>query len=273
MMVPVFNSEPYLHEFLASVEQQDIDDFEIIIVNDGSTDGSARIIESWILHLRESKPGWNIIFRTQENLGPAMAIGNAFSYVTGEYLTWADSDDMLLPGSISVRAYYLDSHPDIGMAYVQAAFMHGADSASPSIPEGDYDILEGLFRGETTCAAGCYMVRTSMLLQAYPDRKIPDSVVGQNLQLLIPVASRTKCHVLNRLGMLYRIHPGSRSVQPKSFNTHMARINALERLLISLISHCICDGRKYEIIVQETVQKEKQRLLVQTREAIREERT
>jgi glycosyltransferase involved in cell wall biosynthesis len=272
MMVPVFNSEPYLHEFLASVEQQDIDDFEIIIVNDGSTDGSARIIESWTHCIRESKPGWNIIFRSQKNLGPAMAVGNAFSHVTGEYLMWADSDDILMPGSVSVRASYLDSHPETGMVYVQAAFMHTADKAFPGIPEGDYDILEGLFRGETTCAAGCYMVRTALLLEAYPDRKIPDSVIGQNLQLLIPAASRTQCHVLGCLGMLYRIHPGSRSVQPKSFNTHMARINALEKLLISLISHCICDGPKYEIIVRETVQKEKQRLLEQTREAIRKER-
>ena len=269
LMVPIFNGEKYLPGFLASVEEQDAEDFEIILTDDGSGDNTPEILRAWQERLSDRKRNWTVRIIRQENRGPAMAVQAAFLQVTGEYLTWADSDDLLPPGSVSRRAAFLDAHPETGMVYAPAAFLNGGEPAAPAVGRESRDIFEGLIRGKVTCAAGCYMVRTALLLDAYPDRKIPDSPVGQNLQLLLPAASRTPCACIGGTGMLYRIHPDSRSARARSYTEHVKRLQDLEALLETLIPYCRCDPAEYRRIAAETFREEKKRLLEETARAIR----
>ena len=87
VIVPVYNVEKYLSRCLASLINQTLDNIEIIIVNDGSTDKSDEIIREY------KKANNNIIYVTKENGGLSSARNFGLIYATGEYIAFLDSDD------------------------------------------------------------------------------------------------------------------------------------------------------------------------------------
>ena len=86
VIIPVYNSEKYLNKCLDSLVNQTLRDIEIIIVNDGSTDNSEKIIKSY---LNDSR----INYFAQENQGQAAARNRALKLAKGEYISFVDSDD------------------------------------------------------------------------------------------------------------------------------------------------------------------------------------
>lgn len=95
VIIPVYNAEKYLTHCLESVCKQNLDafDYEVIIINDGSTDNSKDII------LRFQKRYGNIIFIDQKNQGVSVARNAALDIAKGEYITFVDSDDEIYPNS------------------------------------------------------------------------------------------------------------------------------------------------------------------------------
>lgn len=94
IIIPVYNVEPYLSECLDSVFQQNLTDFEVICVNDGSTDNSRKILEDYKLQHCE------ITIVNQENKGLSAARNAGLNIATGKYIYCLDSDDYLLPGRL-----------------------------------------------------------------------------------------------------------------------------------------------------------------------------
>lgn len=88
IIVPVYNVERYLKDCLDSLVKQTWKDIEIIIINDGSTDGSAAICESYLSDSR-------VVYRYQENAGVSAARNLGLSLATGDYIGFVDSDDWL----------------------------------------------------------------------------------------------------------------------------------------------------------------------------------
>lgn len=98
IIIPVFNVENYVMDCLGSLYCQDLceNDFEVIIVNDGSTDGSMQLVK------RMAQNHSNIRIYNQKNLGPSAARNLAIKNSIGKYLLFIDSDDFLLPKKISL---------------------------------------------------------------------------------------------------------------------------------------------------------------------------
>lgn len=94
VIIPVYNTEPYLTECLDSVVKQSGRDIEIIIVNDGSTDGSAAIID------RYAASDDRIRTVEKQHGGVAAARNDAIRIASAEFLMFLDSDDMFAPGAI-----------------------------------------------------------------------------------------------------------------------------------------------------------------------------
>ena len=91
VIVPVYNEEKFIRNCLNSIVNQTMKDFEVIIVNDGSTDFSSNIIEEF------KKENSNFIIINQENLGVAEARNQALKYARGDDLAFVDSDDHIEP--------------------------------------------------------------------------------------------------------------------------------------------------------------------------------
>ena len=95
VVVPVYNVEQYLGQCLESLQAQDYTDFEVICVNDGSTDGSRKILTEWATH----SPQMRIIDR--ENGGLSAARNTGLKEAKGDYVVFVDSDDWVEPTMLS----------------------------------------------------------------------------------------------------------------------------------------------------------------------------
>nr|WP_218583767.1 glycosyltransferase family A protein [Pseudomonas akapageensis] len=128
-MVPCFNHELYIEECLLSILQQDYDNFELIVVNDGSSDSSAEKIEA----LRQI---YNFQFYQQENQGVSAALNNALSHASGEFVITHDSDDVMLAGRLRRQVSYMQEHPEVGLLGARVIYI---DSNGKPIKHEDPD--------------------------------------------------------------------------------------------------------------------------------------
>lgn len=89
IIIPVYNSEKYLHRIMDSITNQSYKDYEVIAINDGSTDASEEILKKY------SKEFKNIRYYNQKNSGPGIARKNGFLNAKGDLLFFIDSDDYI----------------------------------------------------------------------------------------------------------------------------------------------------------------------------------
>jgi glycosyltransferase involved in cell wall biosynthesis len=104
IIIPIFNVETYLEECLDSVFQQNLTSFEVICVNDSSTDNSRRLLGDYAAKYSELK----II--DQENGGLSHARNSGLSIANGKYIYFLDSDDFLFPGSVLTMLKTIEDH-------------------------------------------------------------------------------------------------------------------------------------------------------------------
>lgn len=107
VIVPVYNVETYLEECLDSIQNQTYTDFEVLLVNDGSTDGSQAICE------RYCKENRRFHLLNQENQGLSVARNTGVAASRGEFIVFVDSDDMILANYLETLMHYMREDVDI----------------------------------------------------------------------------------------------------------------------------------------------------------------
>lgn len=93
-IVPVYNTQQYLNRCFSSIVQQKYEDWEVIVVNDGSTDESLEILQKWALRDRRIK------VVTQKNAGLSVARNTGMKYAKSEWIGFIDSDDYIEPNTL-----------------------------------------------------------------------------------------------------------------------------------------------------------------------------
>lgn len=112
LLLPCYNCEKTLDRFMRSVISESYRPLELICIDDGSTDDTAKLLKNFETILKESGVQYTVL--TQENIGLGGAIQTGLLHAHGDFLCWADPDDFLLPGSVEKRATYLLQHPACG---------------------------------------------------------------------------------------------------------------------------------------------------------------
>ena len=107
VIVPVYNVETYLEECLDSIQNQTYTDFEVLLVNDGSTDRSKAICE------RYCKENRRFHLLNQENQGLSAARNTGVAASRGEFIVFVDSDDMILANYLETLMHYMREDVDI----------------------------------------------------------------------------------------------------------------------------------------------------------------
>lgn len=118
IIIACYNHELYIDECLQSIISEGYQNFEIVIIDDGSTDASTKKIEKWIVN----NPTVNIQFHTQENIGLTKTLNKLIKKAKGEYLCMLGSDDKLAIGGIQKRINALIENPH-KMAIIGDAFV------------------------------------------------------------------------------------------------------------------------------------------------------
>lgn len=109
IIIPVYNAQNTIIKALISVKEQSFSHYEIIIVNDGSSDSTDEQILSFI----KTNGELNITYIKQENRGVASARNVGLRRATGEYIAFLDADDFWLSEKLDIQVKLLDSHKDI----------------------------------------------------------------------------------------------------------------------------------------------------------------
>lgn len=124
IIVPVFNRPVCLRRSLASIIKQKYTDWELIIVDDGSSDD----IQSVVLEVKQ-KIGQDVIYIRQENQGPGCARGIGLLYASGKFIQYVDSDDEILPEKIEKQVQKMEENPNALMCYCPT-IQHGKNNNS-----------------------------------------------------------------------------------------------------------------------------------------------
>lgn len=101
ILSPCYNGEVHLEYFLKSLSEQTYKNVEFILIDDGSTDNSRQIYENHKQSLINK--GWTTQYIYQKNQGQAAAINNGLKLITGKYLIFPDSDDILYSNHIEEK--------------------------------------------------------------------------------------------------------------------------------------------------------------------------
>jgi len=131
-IIPVFNRPDQLPEAVSSALQQNYRPIEIIIVDDGSTDGLTSEIAQ---RLAEANPGI-IRFATQKNGGPGVAREHGRQLAKGEFVQYLDSDDILLPQKFERQVGALNESTDADVAYGKTRYRHADGRVEPDAWKG-----------------------------------------------------------------------------------------------------------------------------------------
>lgn len=162
VVIPVYNSAQYIAQALDSVQAQTFSDYEVIVVNDGSSDSEEleRVLQSHPLP---------IIYLSQENKGVSAARNAAIRIARGEFYAQLDADDQFTPDYLAVQLGILEQNPDVALVYPSATIIgdgseSGVDFMKLSPSEGEVN-FETLVRQECTVMT-CVTARMSAIRAA-----------------------------------------------------------------------------------------------------------
>lgn len=156
VLMSVYNGEAYLAEAIESILAQSFADFEFIIVNDGSTDGSGDIIRRYT--------DTRIRLLEQPNSGLIVALNRGVAEAQGKYIARMDADDIALPGRLALQYAHLEAHPEIGVLGGSISIMdaEGNRTRDSAYPQGHAEMAAFIVKG-SPLAHPAVMMRTDLV--------------------------------------------------------------------------------------------------------------
>lgn len=197
VIMPVYNSAKYLHETIDSVLTQTYSDFELIILNDKSTDNSKNIIEDYI-----KKDNRIVFVDKDENVGPAHLRNEGFERAQGEYIALMDSDDISLPTRFEKQVTLLDTKPEIGVCGTWFTFFGGKKNKTVTQPEL-HEAIKVSFLSSCSIGNPTVMLRKSVLKNF---RFNSEFVPVEDYDLWSRMITDTQFYILQESLLKYRQH-------------------------------------------------------------------
>lgn len=245
IVTPVYNGESHLPQMLDSVLGQTYPYIEMILSDDGSTDQTRLAAEDYREKFAARGYGYRIVKSSHKNA--SAAINQALPFVTGEYLIWPDSDDILEPESVEKRVEFLKRNPQYQcVRSLPYYFDHKTGETRQEEEQiGDlsreklfWDILEV----KSFVCCGCYMLRSERFFAIYPERHIPEYPVGQNFQMLLPYMFRYECPTIRERLYGVCVRAGSHSRMELTKEQEEQKFRDYEALVDDIAKICgICD--------------------------------
>ena len=236
IITPCYNVASTLEQYLKSILNQTYNNIEVIAVDDGSTDDTAKILKRYISIFAENKMTLKYIY--EDNAGLGAAINNGLKYVEGDYLCWSDPDDFYFPTSMEKRLREFHKHPECAVVSSDAYVYHSNDLKHPFKREAARFIcrqepnqFELLLKEESHFCAGCHMIRMADFEKVNPKREIYPAKRGQNWQLLLPVYYKFKRYYLDEPLYAYVIYPNSMSSGDMTEEKEMNRWGEHEEII------------------------------------------
>lgn len=198
IVLPTYNGEKYIRESIDSVINQTFTDWELIIVNDSSTDNTAIIVEEY----RKKDCRIKIINNLQNKKLPR-SLNIGFDAASGKYLTWTSDDNYYLPDAIEKMAEYLDNNQRVPMVCADMETIDEMGKITGSFIE--YSEAEMYYND---CVGACFMYRSDVVKQIGGYN--PDWFLMEDYEYWLRVLSQCgSIGHINQVLYRYRYHDSS----------------------------------------------------------------
>lgn len=230
VLVPVFNAERYLRESLDSVFSQTFQDFELVAIDDGSTDGSRDVLASY----RDPRL---VVVHNDLNLGVALTLNRGLMLARGAYVARLDADDIAMPERLARQVAFLDNHPDVALvgSFAEAIDPEGTPFRTLTVPLGFDEIIARIFSVNLFIHPSV-LFRKSVVQDLGGFRQ--GALHAEDYDLWLRIIEHHEVANIPEALVRYRIHPGQASQRKLRLQRAAA-----DRCRIEAFARCQRTGR------------------------------
>lgn len=207
VLMPVHNAEPYVAQAVESIRNQSFEDFELILLDDGSTDGSLAELH------RQARQDSRITLISRANSGIVIALNEMLAHARSPLLARMDADDIALPDRFKVQVEFMQQNPEVvclggGIELIDSRDRH---LLTPPPVRGDAQVQAEALCGRTPISHPAAMMRADAVraVGGYHE----DSYPAEDLDLFLRLGEIGKLDNVPDLVLRYRVHSGSISVR------------------------------------------------------------
>lgn len=201
VLMPVYNAEPFLEDAIQSILDQSFNDFEFIIVDDGSSDGSLSILQEF------SQKDTRIRLISRENKGISCSRNQLVKLAKGKYLAWMDSDDISLPNRLELMTSWLAANSCYNALGCKTILIdsEGCDICIWNTPmdHDGIDLWHITGKGGAIVFASSMMLRDAVMSVGGFDEKLTGA---EDLDLFLRLAEKGKIANMDIVLYKYRQH-------------------------------------------------------------------
>lgn len=194
IVMPTYNQAHYLPEALEGVFAQTYPSYELIVVDDGSTDNTSQVLDNY-------RRQYEFTIISQENQRLPRALNSGFRCAHGDYLTWTSSDNIMLPCMLEVLVQALEDKPKVGLVYADRYLMDddGNDLGRFDLPDYDSHLLL-----HTNLVHCCFLYRRECM------EKVglfdPEFIYGEDWEYWIRISEHYEMKRVSEALYRYRVH-------------------------------------------------------------------
>ncbi len=230
VVMPVYNGAEYLREALDSILAQTFENFEFIILDDGSKDSSMEIAHEY----KDAR----IRLFTQSNRGLAATLNRGIDLACGKYIARMDQDDISMPKRLEEQVSFMESHPKIGVCGTGAEIIdtHGTHLFNLSFPDSHFLILWSMCFLDPLLHPTIFMRRPLVLKADGYRNPLKRGIIGfpEDYDLWARMSRFTQFHNLNQNLLKLRRHKNNTSLNhANTLNSYSLKISKkyIENLL------------------------------------------
>jgi len=219
-IIPTYNRKAFVLEAVDSVLTQTYGDYELIVVDDGSTDGTGEALKRY---------GGRVRYAYQQNQGVSLARNRGLEIAHGEFIAFLDSDDLWLPKKLEIQVAFMDKHPEAEICYTDEVWIRRGKRVNPKKKHAKYS-------GEIYphCLPLCIISPSSALMRRGLFAQVgtfdPHLPVCEDYDLWLRMASRVPIFFIpQRLIVKRGGHPAQLSQQ--RWGNDRYRVQALIKIL------------------------------------------
>ena len=199
VLMTVYNGLPFLEKAVESILSQTLKDFRFVIVDDGSTDGTAEYLKS----VEDDR----VSVLTQSNQGTAAAANLGLGQIETPFIARMDADDIAMSDRLAIQLEYMKQHPDVGIIGSQVAPIgdtsHGGSLA---LPTSHQQIFKAMMEGRHGLAHSSLMLRTKTLKEIGGYWSLP---LIDDWDMMLRMGEVSSMANINEVLLHYRVHQGS----------------------------------------------------------------
>jgi glycosyltransferase involved in cell wall biosynthesis len=231
VVMSVFNGEQFLAEAVESILDQSFSDFEFIVINDGSTDRSGAMLDTF-----QEKDSRLRVYH-QENRGLVESLNRGCSIARGKYIARMDADDIAIRDRLRSQIDFMEEHPEIGLlgGVMELIDVNGRVFNTLRPPVDDQPIRSALYQADCPMYHPTIVMRKTVFASSGGYRTF--FLDAEDYDLWLRMAKRSQLANLDAVVLKYRVHPGQVS-QRKLIQQSLSTLGACEIAMSAETNKC-----------------------------------